>query len=96
MSTNKSPLPCDMCGEMIPAGEGDVFGKNRDGTWIARHDKCQPKDPYWQEAFIRRMKLLVQELERLEPEELDVIRASPEAAVLREMVLKAAPLEYDL
>lgn len=95
MTTNKSPLPCDVCGKMIPAGEGGVFGKDRDGTWIARHDKCQPKDRYWQEAITRRMRTLISELERLEPEEREAIRALPEAAVLRTMLLQIWQ-EYDL
>jgi hypothetical protein len=107
MTANTYDAMCDRCKEPVPAREGEVSGKLADGSWRVVHTSCIPEHipmrdvvgpalDYWQKTIIRRQQILVKEIECLQPEELDILRETPQAALLREWLGKATKLDYDL
>lgn len=104
MPVNRFEGTCCRCGEIVEAGQGSVIGgKSADGEWTVTHNECSPvvDHRYWQGSILRRVRTLVEELERLAPEDLVHIRSMPEADLLREWLNPArldlpGKLEYDL
>jgi hypothetical protein len=98
---NRFEAPCCRCGEIVEAGQGSVIGgKSADGEWTVTHNECSPVvDPrYWQGSILRRVRTLIEELERLAPDDLAYIRTMPEAVLLRGRLASVdrPKLEYDL
>lgn len=52
--------------------------------------------PDWKEIARARLRALVESLERMEPEDVAILNATPQAALLREWIRKSEKTEYDL
>lgn len=94
MNRNKFGGVCHRCGKWCAPEEGFVVGKP--GEWQITHEACIPVSDdaaYWRKSVLRRIRRLVEELERLEPDVLADILETAEAEELRVRLRK---MEYDL
>jgi hypothetical protein len=101
MTTNTYAGICANCGGEVAPGAGLVNGKLGDGSWRVVGDCCIPDgtpgaEPVINRIIFRRIRHLVEELEKLDPEEIDYIRTTPQAALLREWLGARPKLEFDL
>lgn len=99
MSRNTFPADCYKCGKPVQPGDGYNSGKDDAGNWRLVHETCIPVaiPEDWTSIARARLRALVEALERMDPEDLDTIRSTPGAALLREWIGRTPPkLEYDL